>query len=204
MDLFNVGQKVSIFIEKESKLVEITGTINGVYDDRLGIALPQYFMRYINHLEENCPLTVKVFSKLGTIDFNTIVIQSPLDDDFTVELDYNAIKLTSGEELPVISSIVNINLSNKNINKTVKTIEISTEYLKFYGDNTFNIGDDFACELILPPKYGTIHFRATLTEIDPIYDNECKISYYNLTEQNKQALLFYMYEYISSLNQEDV
>ena len=43
MELIKVGQKLNISFPKEDKIVEITATISGIYDDRLVIELPQYF-----------------------------------------------------------------------------------------------------------------------------------------------------------------
>ena len=105
MELLKPGQKLSISFQKEDKLVEIMCVISEVFEDRLVIELPQYFMRYIEYLDVGCKLTVKVFSKIGTVDFNTIVISSPLEDDFSVELDYNAMKLTPSEEMPVVNGL---------------------------------------------------------------------------------------------------
>ena len=105
MDLLRIGQKLSIFFQKDEKIVEISCTVQKVFDDRLVIELPPYFMRYINFLEVGKRLTVKVFSKIGTLDFNTVIISSPLEEEFAVELDYNAMKLKEGDELPVINAV---------------------------------------------------------------------------------------------------
>lgn len=100
MDLLSEGQKLNLYIQKSDSIVEMVCSIEHVFDDRLEVALPQYFMRYIEYLQTGCRLTVKAFSKLGTIDFNTVVISSPLEDNFAIELDYNAMKLTPSSEIP--------------------------------------------------------------------------------------------------------
>ena len=57
------------------------------------------------------PLTIKVFSKIGTVDFNTIIISSPLEDEFSVELDYNAMKLTPTEDIPMVEAVEAMNIT---------------------------------------------------------------------------------------------
>ena len=195
MDLLKSGQKLSLSFQKEGNLVEITCVIAQVLEDRLVIELPPYFMRYIKYLEVGKRLTVKVFSKLGTVDFNTVVISSPLEENFSVELDYNAMKLTPGKDIPFINAIELMNLKSKDETLTVKTFEISTEYIKFYSDKVLIVGDVFDCELLLPKDYGTIIFKITLTENDPVYDNEYTAVYSMMSEENRQALLYYMYLY---------
>ena len=199
MDLFKIGQKLSLFIEDGNKLIEIRSTISGLLEDRMVVELPQYFMRYINFLQVGCKLTVKVFSKMGTVDFNTVVIASPLEDNFCIEMDYNAMKLTPSEEMPVVDAMEPMVIRAGEENETsVKTFELATEHVKFYSDNKLNIDDSFNCELILPKDYGTIKFKATITEVDPVYDNEYTAVYSNMTEDDRQALLYYMYLYANS------
>ena len=41
MELIKVGQKLNISFPKEDKIVEITATISGIYDDRLVIEKQQ-------------------------------------------------------------------------------------------------------------------------------------------------------------------
>lgn len=199
MDLFKIGQKLSLFIEDGSKLIEIRSTISGLLEDRMVVELPQYFMRYINFLQVGCKLTVKVFSKMGTVDFNTVVIASPLEDNFCIEMDYNAMKLTPSEEMPVVDAMEPMVIRAGEENETsVKTFELATEHVKFYSDNKLNIDDSFNCELILPKDYGTIKFKATVTDVDPVYDNEYTAVYSNMTEDDRQTLLYYMYLYANS------
>lgn len=195
MELLKAGQKLSIFFQKEDKLVEIACTISDVEDDRMDIELPPYFMRYIEFLEVGKTLTIKVFSKVGTLDFNTVIISSPLEDNFSVELDNNAIKLTPSEEIPVINAVEVLNITTEEKAHKVNTFEISTEFLKFYSEYEFHLEDTFECELILPKNYGIIRFRGTVIYVDPVYDNEYKITYSCMSESDRLALLYYMYLY---------
>ena len=76
MDLLSKEQKITLFFQKNDNMVEITCIIDKIFDDRLDLVLPQYFMRYIEFLQVGSKLTAKAFTKLGTIDFNTIVISA--------------------------------------------------------------------------------------------------------------------------------
>lgn len=200
MELIKVGQKLNISFPKEDKIVEITAAISGIYDDRLVIELPQYFMRYIEYLEVGEPLTIKVFSKIGTVDFNTIVISSPLEDEFSVELDYNAMKLTPTEEIPMVEAVNAMNVTFGEQVFRVNTFEIATKYVKFYSDYSFEVGNEIECGLILPEKCGIIKFKGQISFVDPVYDNEFTVSYTMMTEEDRQTLLYYMYLYSNDVD----
>lgn len=200
MELIKVGQKLNISFPKEDKIVEITAAISGIYDDRLVIELPQYFMRYIEYLEVGESLTIKVFSKIGTVDFNTIVISSPLEDEFSVELDYNAMKLTPTEEIPMVEAVEVMNVIFGEQVFRVNTFEIATKYVKFYSDYSFEVGNEIECGLILPEKCGIIKFKGQISFVDPVYDNEFTVSYTMMTEEDKQTLLYYMYLYSNDVD----
>ena len=195
MDLITEGQKLTLFFQKASNMVEMSCTVEKVYDDRVDLTLPQYFMRYVEFLQVGKTLTAKAFSKFGTVDFNTIIMSSPLEDSFTIELDYNSVKLTTGEEMPVIQSIEVLEILNKDFVAKLKTFEISTEYIKFNSDKPIQIGTELNCALILPKDYGIINFKAVVSEIDEIYDNEYTAVYQTMTETARQSLLYYMYMY---------
>ena len=132
MDLISAGQKIALIFQKETNIVEMTCIIEKVYDDRLALQLPQYFMRYVEFFNEGAELTAKIFTKLGTIDFNTIVISSPLDNEvFFIELDYNALKLTPGDEIPFARATEKLEVFKNDGIIKLRTFELSTEYIKF-------------------------------------------------------------------------
>ena len=98
MDLFTEGQKITLFFQKNTNQVEMTCSLEKLYEDRIELQLPQYFMRYVNYLQVGMNITAKAFTKLGTVDFNSIIITSPLEDCFSIELDYNSLRLNSNNE----------------------------------------------------------------------------------------------------------
>ena len=195
MDLLSEGQKINLYFQKDSNIVEMVCSIEKVFDDRLEIVLPQYFMRYIEYLQAGRKITAKVFSKLGTIDFNSVIITSPLEEKFSIELDYNAMKLTPSSEMPVVDAIESMVVKTPDGDLRVKTFEISTSYVKFNSDKPFKVDESIEGSLILPKDYGIIDFRAVISEIDPVFDNEFTATYVTMTENDRQSLLYYMYMY---------
>lgn len=200
MDLFTEGQKLTLFFQKDSNMVEMTCSIETVLDDRLNLQLPQYFMRYVEFLQVGRKMTAKIFTKLGTVDFNTVVIYSPLEDNFTIEMDRNSMRLTTGDQIPVVRAVENLDINFKEQSYKVRTFELSTEYLKFYSDSKLNQGEEFMGAIALPKDYGIINFRGVISGKDPIYDNEYTATYITMTEKDKQTLLYYMYMYSKDID----
>lgn len=200
MDLFREEQKITLYFQKDTNMVEMTCTIEKVYDDRLDLTLPQYFMRYIDFLQVGSALTAKAFSKLGTIDFNTVVIYSPLEDTFTIELDYNSIKLTPGEELPIVNAMEIVEIAYDPEPLRYKSFEITTDYIKLYCDKKIKLDEELTCRLILPDDYGIIKFIGIVTEINEEYKNEYTITYRTMEELDRQNLLYYMYMYSTTID----
>ena len=198
MDILREGQKVTIFFQKQNKMVEMSCEIENLYNDRMDLVLPQYFMRYVECLQVGAKLTAKVFSKLGTIDFNTVVISSPLEDNFTVELDYNALKLTEGNDIPKIDAVETLEITLNNELYVTKTLEISTEYIKFNSEKKLALSENIECTLKLPKTYGIINFKAVVSEIDAIYSNEITATIETMTENDRQNVLYYMYVYTTN------
>ena len=194
MDLLSIGQKVTLYFQKENNMVEMTCNVESLKDDRIVLTLPQYFMRYVDFLQVGKKVTAKAFSKLGTIDFNTIIITSALEDYFTIELDYNSLRLTPGSEMPKIDAIEILEVY-KDEAKRYKTFEITTDYLKFSSEDKFELEEEFEGAIILPKDYGIIKFKAVITEIDAVYTNEHTALFTTMQEDSRQNLLYYMYVY---------
>ena len=194
MNLFKKDQRVALYIEKKDIVVEIICTINKILDDRLILNLPQYFMRYIDILQVGTKLMAKVFSKLGTIDFNSIIISSPLEDSFAIELDYNAIKFVDNADLTVIEEIHPLKINDNTEEITAETIEISTQNLKFtYQENKFKLNQILDFTLHLPKNYDIINFKGIISHIDEIYENEYTVTYSIISDVARQNLLYYIY-----------
>ena len=205
MNLLSEEQKIALIFQKGDALIEMLCTIEKIYDDRLELALPQYFMRYIDSLQVGSKVTAKVFTKLVTIDFNSVIIKSPLEDEFIIELDYNALKLTPGEDIPVIAAVEKIFIQSDNESMSTKTLQLSTEYIKFTSSKQkFNINDVIEGTLNLPKDYGIINFKAIISEIDDVFDNEYKATFTTITELARQDLLYYMYMYTKDTEQDDL
>jgi len=200
MDLVKPDQKIALCFPKENNMVEMTCTIIEAHDDRLVLNPPQYFMRYIDSLKEGSKMVAKIFSKIGTIDFSTVVISSPLNDKFEVEFDYNSIKLTEASDMPAVSAVESLDVK-KGINTyKVKTFELSSNFLKFTSNEEFKVGDTLDFALYLPKDYGIINFKGAITDIDPIYENEYTANYLTIKEADRQVLLYYMYVYSNDVD----
>ena len=200
MELIKIGQKLNIILNLDTNdndtndVVEMTCKITGYKKDRIELELPGYFMRYIKYLQPGNKFTSKVFTKLGTIDFNSVIIISPEMGQFTIEFDPNAYNLVPSSNAQ-IGAVEDLYITKNGNRKKYKTFEISMTHLGFNSYDNFEKGERFDCELVLPKNYGIIKIGAILNEVDIIYDTEYKIVYSTISEEDRNKLLYYLYLY---------
>lgn len=193
MELMNVGQNVALFLKKDLSFVEILCKIEQVFEDRLVLALPKYFMRYIELLQVGCKLTAKVISPFGTLDFNSVVISSPLEENFSIEFDKNAYNLSPNGEKQSLQVFDDIEIKYSGKTLHLKTLEISPTEIIFSSKEKFKVDDIIEASIYLPNNYGIIKFKGIISDFDKSYPDEYTAKYISMDEQNRKLLLYYIY-----------
>ena len=141
-----------------------------------------------------------------TLDFDNLDIESKEELDI---FDEKPLELDSDYDINAVEVHISTQLTSQKIIQLMDTYpslkritcpqsiynRISPDYIGFYSDKKYKIGDNIDCVLNLPKDYGIIDFKATVSEIDPIYDTEYTAVYTTMTEQARQTLLYYMYIY---------
>ena len=93
MGLVQNNQTAKIVINATNRIIELDCVIEKVEADRLRLNLSNSFMRYINYLEPENEVKIRVFTTAGVVEFCSIIINSPLEPHFEVEYDEDTIQL---------------------------------------------------------------------------------------------------------------
>ena len=195
MNLVREGQKLNLIFNKDDRLVEITCSVSAVEFDRLIVELPKSFMRYINYLSTGCTVSVRVFSSVGLLAFNSIIINGGLEDIFSIEYDENLVRLEPYMESTPLEEI--LEMSIKDVKKatvySAKTIEIGAKGIKFICEKNLEQNTIYDFVLMAGEEFGNIEFSGLINSRDEVFPDEYMMSYTKISANDRQNILRFIY-----------
>lgn len=195
MSLVREGQKLNLIFSKDNKTVEITCVISEVLYDRLIVELPKSFMRYINHLATGCEVSVRVFSTVGLLAFNSIIINGGLEDIFSIEYDEDFVRMEPYADSQPVEEILEMTIKDvKNaVTFSAKSIEIGAKGVKFLCESQLDLETVYDFVLMTDEEYGNIEFSGLINSVDPVFTNEYVMSYTKISGNDRQNILRFIY-----------
>ena len=195
MSLVREGQKLNLIFSKDYKTVEITCVITEVLYDRLMLELPKSFMRYINYLSTGCEVSVRVFSTVGLLAFNSVIINGGLEDIFSIEYDEELVRMEPYADSDPVEEILEMKIKDvKNaISHSAKSIEIGARGVKFICESQLDLETVYDFVLMTDEEYGNIEFSGLINSVDPVFTNEYVMSYTKISGNDRQNILRFIY-----------
>jgi len=89
MTNIQVNQRLSIAIDTPEGEKNILSYVREVYPDRLVLTRPQDWEENISFLEEGEEVKTKIFTRVGVLLYTAVILNSPADDNFTIEYNEN-------------------------------------------------------------------------------------------------------------------
>ncbi len=192
MGLFQENQKAKIIFEANDKIVEIDCYIEKIYYDRLKLELPKAASRYTPYLKTGKYLTINVFSRIGVLIQDSIVLTSPLEREFTVEYDKDAIRIENRRRIKRYSANCDLVIFRPLLgNIDTKIIDISTSGLRYYSDVPLEAGSEYDCKLILRPTEAKILFKGKILDNKGLPAGVYRMFINKISYKEKQMLLDY-------------
>ena len=192
MGLFQENQKAKIIFEANDKIVEIDCYIEKIYYDRLKLELPKAASRYTPYLKTGKDLTINVFSRIGVLIQDSIVLTSPLEREFTVEYDKDAIRVENRRRIKRYSANCDLVIFRPLLgNIDTKIIDISTSELRYYSDVPLEAGSEYDCKLILRPTEAKILFKGKILDNKNLPVGVYRMFINKISYKEKQMLLDY-------------
>jgi len=198
MGLVQVNQKTKIIFDANDRVIEMDCYVEKVYYDRIALALPKSFIRYSEFLRVSNEIKVSIFSYAGIISLNSIIITSPMENEFTVEYDPDNIEIKNARKSPRYSSSCEITIFRPLIgNIETRLIDISTRGVRFYSDFPIEAGTEYDCRVTLPGRYGKILFKGKILDNKGLPAGVYRMLIDKIAYKDKQLL----FDYCSSLGQ---
>lgn len=144
------GQTVKInfvipFIKQES----FSCVIKWVEKDRIGLVFPQDRQEIIRDLPEGKEVEAIIYTNSGIFVFDSIVINSPLEHDFVIELPSGKKKIQRREYVRAPISL-DIALKKDDIKFETRTMNIGGGGIRFIAGEEFKTDDRWSFSLFLP------------------------------------------------------
>lgn len=192
MALFQENQKAKIIFKADNKIVEMDCYIEKIYYDRIKLNLPKAANRYTPYLKTGTEITVNVFSHVGVLVQESIILTSPLEKEFTVEYDIDAIQINNRRRIKRYSANCDLIIFRPLLgNIETKIIDISTRGLRYYSDIPLEAGSIFDCKVELTPTDAKILFKGKVMDNKGLPTGVYRMVIHKIAYKDKQALLDY-------------
>src|SRR5574344_618315 len=192
MDLFQVNQKTQIIFEAIDKVIEMDCYIEKIYYDRIALALPKAFSRYSDYLKVSKEIKIMVFSHAGIVSFDSIIITSPMENEFTVEYDPDSVKIQNARKSPRYPVSCELTIFRPLVgNIDTRLIDISARGVRFYSDFPLDAGTEFDCRVTLSEKAGKILFKGKVLDNKGLPTGVYRMIIDKIAYKDKQILLDY-------------
>lgn len=183
------GQKVKLLVNTEEGLKkEFDCFIKGVYEDRLSLDFPQELLEYSDYLEEGEDIPVKIFTPLGVKSFNAAILDSPYEEDFTIEYVESTNDLQRREYVRVpFTAKVFIETQDK---RTViaYTMDISGGGLKFLSEEEFEPQEQVKITIYMPDDR-SLQVKGVIIPNQYIPVNEHVLSFTEINEKDRDRII---------------
>lgn len=188
MDELQTGEKVILTIlDKNGKLYDTESKIQAFYKDRIAVEKTEDILNHKECLEEGEDVNVKIFTPVGVILFNSIVLNSPLEDEFVVEYIETSPQVQRREyaRVPIVAKVL-IERSEENI--VTKTINISGGGLRFFYEGTFEKDEQVKVCLYLP-DLKMIKAKAKMIYNPNLPENNHVLNFEEIEETDRENII---------------
>ncbi len=183
------GQKVKLYVNTvDGHEKELNCLIKAVYPDRLSLEISKEIFEQSQYLDEGNEVPVKIFTPIGILVFNAVILNSPYEQEFVIEYIENATQIQRREyvRVPFVMKIL-IEMENKSKIVT-RTIDISGGGIKFFYEGDLISGEVLKVTLYLPEER-SVQAKGIIVENNRISQNEYVLSFIEIEEKERDRII---------------
>lgn len=168
---------------------EVNCRVKTVYRDRISLFFPEEMLVYSQYFEEGEELSVEVFTESGIELFDTIILNSPLEEDFMIEYSENSTNIQRREyaRVPFEAKILIQRANRQNV--VTYTIDISGGGIRIYSDSSFDQKEDVKFNLFLSSDSPSIQAEATVVQHKNLPKNEYILIFAKIDERVRDRVI---------------
>ncbi len=195
MDEIKKGQKIKLCFETiDNPDVEVDCFIKEVSKDRLSLDFSDEIFRYIDDLKEGNEMIANIFTPEGIKVFDTIILNSPLEDDFIIEYVERSLKIQRRKYIRAAldAKIIIERLEFDNI--ITSTTEVGGGGLRFIYEGSFEPKELLGSLLYLPKQIRAIRAKGILLPNEYLPKNEHVLMFTDIDENDRSRIIKQCFE----------
>lgn len=163
--------------------------INEDLGDRLSLLVPKDNPVFMSTFTEGTDISVNIISNSGVYSFDSIVIDSDYDSDFTIEYSNDCKKLERRKykRVYVETKILLERLSGQNI--ILQTVELSGGSCKFLCDSPFRTNEWVNSRLKLPLEKESVRISGTIVKMPHLAANEYLLLFNQIRDEDRKLII---------------
>lgn len=167
---------------------EISCIVKEVQKDRISLTFPEDMLIYADYFGESTEVPVRICTPNGVKVFETIVINSPLEDEFVIEFGQETkdIQRRKYKRAPMKTKVI-INREDNNI--VTQTMDLSGGGIRFSFDGEFYPNEEVGVMLYLPFQIRSIKAKGTIIEKEYLPKNECVVVFTKIENQDREKII---------------
>lgn len=183
------NQKAKIFFDGENGIeMELDCIVKTIYDDRIELAYPEDAEPLKQYLEEGTPIDIKIFTPSGLMVFESMVINSPYDDEFVVEYVEDAVVIQRRDySRSPLKTKLTLELSKEVF--IASTIDISGGGIKFCSKEELEPEQVVKGKLYLRNYDAPASFEAVILDNPSLQPDEYTLAFTNIDEKERDKII---------------
>ena len=192
MGLFRENQKAKIIFEAGDKIIEMDCYILEVKYDRLMLKLPRAAARYIDWLKTGVEVKVQVYSQIGVLEQDSLILSSLDESNLIVEYDADSITLRNRRRNKRHSTDCDLIIFRPLLgNIETHLIDLSINGLRYYSDIPLEAGSEYDCKILLKGTKFKILFKGKVFDNRGLPAGVYRMFINKIAYKDKQILLDY-------------
>lgn len=184
------GQKAKLsFKMADNSEKEFDCFIKEIQKDRLSLDFSQEILSYAQYLEEGTELPVKIFTPSGIKLFDSIILNSPLESEFTIEYTENSIQIQRRAYTRVDLKTKVIIERTERTNVVTHTIDISGGGLRFFYEGDFEPKERVKFLLYLPFEAHSVQAEGIIINNEHLQKNEHILYFTEIKERERDRII---------------
>ncbi|MBQ3311647.1 PilZ domain-containing protein [bacterium] len=190
MSNININEKAQIFFDGENDIeMELDCIIKNIFNDRLELEYPSDAPSTLKqYLCEGTPIDVKVFTPVGLVAFDSVVINSPEEESFVIEYAEDA-AVIQRRNYSRYSLKTKLELESRKEVFVASTIDISGGGIKFFSSEDLEPEQAVKGKLYLRNFNTPAIFEGEILDNPSLQPDEYTLAFTNIDEKERDKII---------------